>query len=44
MESSKTLSYDLKLGSKTHSRNTFSNHLFQLKKVLREMNVEICEF
>ena len=44
MDSSRTLSYDPKLSPKTHSRNSFFNHLFQLKNVLREMNVEICEF
>ena len=44
MESSQTLSYDPKLNPKTHSRNTFFNHLFRLKKVSREINVEICDF
>ena len=44
MESPKTLSYDPKLSQKTHSRNIFFNHLFRLRKVLREMNVERCEF
>ena len=43
MESSRTLLYDPKLSPKTHFRSTFFMHLFRLKKVLREMNVETCE-
>ena len=39
-----TLSYDPKLSPKTRSRNTFFNHLFRLKKILWEKNVEISEF
>ena len=44
MDSSRTILCDPILKQNIHSRNTFFNHLFQLKKVVREMNIEISEF